>query len=121
MLELGPRELVTLGTVLAGLAATWGVLKATIRSIVQQLDVVRTNLTEIFTRIDKVEARQAVAISSIDTMANDILSPQILKERSERDGAVEVSLKNLEIEIERLYRMHNGHHPDTTKSKEEEE
>ena len=120
MLELGPRELVTLGTVLAGLAATWGVLKATIRSIVQQLDVVRTNLTEIFTRIDKVEARQAVAISSIDTMANDILSPQILKERSERDGAVEVRLKNLEIEIDRLYRMHNGHHPETTKPKEEE-
>jgi len=54
-------------------------------------------------------------------MANDILSPQILKERSERDGAVEVRLKNLEIEIDRLYRMHNGHHPETTKSKEEEE
>ena len=33
MLELGPRELLTFGIVLAGVATTWGVLKATIRSI----------------------------------------------------------------------------------------
>ncbi len=33
MLELGPRELLTLGTVLAGIATTWGVLKTTIRSM----------------------------------------------------------------------------------------
>ena len=58
---------------------------------------------------------------SRDFFRSGILSPQILKERSERDGAVEVRLKNLEIEIDRLYRMHNGHHPETTKSKEEEE
>ena len=38
MLELGPRELVTLGTVLAGLAATWGVLKTTLRGMVADLD-----------------------------------------------------------------------------------
>jgi len=38
MLELGPRELVTLATVLTGLAATWGVLKTTIRGIVSQLE-----------------------------------------------------------------------------------
>ena len=30
MLELGPRELLTLGTVLTGLAATYGVIKTTI-------------------------------------------------------------------------------------------
>ena len=41
MLELGPRELLTLGTVLAGLAATWGVLKATIKSIVGQVDDIK--------------------------------------------------------------------------------
>jgi archaellum component FlaC len=111
MLELGPRELLTFGIVLAGIATTWGVLKATIRSIIKQLDDVKSNLTELFTRIDKVEARQAVAISSIDTMANDILSPQILKERSERDGAIEMRLASIERDLNRFHQMHNGTHP----------
>ena len=111
MLELGPRELLTCGIVLAGVATTWGVLKATIRSIIKQLDGTKENLTEIFTRIDKVEARQAVALSSIDVMAKDILSPQILKERSERDGAIEIRLAAIEKDLDRFYRMHNGTHP----------
>ena len=120
MLELGPRELLTFGIVLAGVATTWGVLKATIRSIINQLDSMKQNVTEIFTRIDKVEARQAVALSSIDGLAKDILSPQILKERSERDGAIEMRLAAIEKDLDRFYRMHNGTHPPTVKEKEEE-
>ena len=111
MLELGPRELVTLGTVLAGLAATWGVLKATIRSIVQQLDEAKIDLAKLNTRLDKVEARQAVALSAIDTMSKDILSPQILKQQSERDGAMMTRVDALEKSVNRLYIMHNGSHP----------
>ena len=110
MLELGPRELLTFGIVLAGGATTWGGLKATIRSIINQFDGMKENLTEIFTRIDKVEARQAVALSSIDVMAKDILSPQILKGRSERDGATEMRLAAMEKDLERFYKMHNGTH-----------
>tara|TARA_R100000353_G_scaffold66358_1_gene51572 strand:+ start:620 stop:976 length:357 start_codon:yes stop_codon:yes gene_type:complete len=113
MLELGPRELVTLGTVLAGLAATWGVLKTTIRGMIDKLDEAKTDLAELNTRLDKVEARQAVALSSIDTMSKDILSPQILKDRSERDGAVDMRIRSLEVQIDRLYKMHNGTHPPT--------
>ena len=76
MLELGPRELLTFGIVLAGVATTWGVLKATIRSIINHLDGMKENLTDIFTRIDKVEARQAVALSSIDVMARTYSLPR---------------------------------------------
>ena len=111
MLELGPRELLTFGIVLAGIATTWGGLKATIRSIIKQLDGTKENLTEIFTRIDKGEARQAVALSSIDVMAKDILSPQILKTRSERDGATEMRLTSIEKDLDRFHQMHNGTHP----------
>jgi|TARA_R110002012_G_scaffold245854_1_gene420863 hypothetical protein len=111
MLELGPRELVTLGTVLAGLAATWGVLKTTIRGMVTDLDEYKQELNDITTRLDKAEAKMAVAISSIDVMANDILSPQILKKQSERDGAVEQRLCSLEKNIDKFNSMHNGSHP----------
>jgi uncharacterized protein (DUF3084 family) len=71
MLELGPRELVTLGTVLAGLAATWGVLKTTIRGMVTDLDEYKQELNDIATRLDKAEAKMAVAISSIDIVSSD--------------------------------------------------
>ena len=111
MLELGPRELVTLGTVLAGLAATWGVLKTTIRGMVTDLDEYKQELNDIATRLDKAEAKMAVAISSIDIMSNDILSPQILKNQSERDGAVEERLRSLEKNIDKFNSMHNGSHP----------
>ena len=111
MLELGPRELVTLGTVLAGLAATWGVLKTTIRGMVTDLDEYKQELNDIATRLDKAEAKMAVAISSIDIMSNDILSPQILKKQSERDGAVEERLRSLEKNIDKFNNMHNGSHP----------
>ena len=111
MLELGPRELVTLGTVLAGLAATWGVLKTTIRGMVTDLDEYKQQLNDLNTRLDKVEAKMAVAISSIDIMSNDILSPQILKNQSERDGAVEERLRSLEKNIDKFSNMHNGSHP----------
>ena len=107
MLELGPRELVTLGTVLAGLAATYGVLKTTIRGMIAQMEEMKSEVNKLNTRLDKVEAKQAVAISSIDTMSNDILSPQILKEQSERDGAIATRLKDLERDVDRLYHMHN--------------
>ena len=59
----------------------------------------------------KVEAVQAVATSSIDTMAKDILSPQILKERSERDGRIEQRLDSIERELDNFHKMHNGSHP----------
>ena len=111
MLELGPRELLTFGIVLTGIATTWGVLKATIKSITATLDEVRLDLASLNQRLDKVEARQAVALSAIDTMSKDILSPQILKERSERDGAVSQRLSSIERELDNIHKMHNGTHP----------
>ena len=113
MLELGPRELVTLGTVLAGLAATYGVLKTTIRGMIAQMEEMKSEVNKLNTRLDKVEAKQAVAIAAIDTMSKDILSPQILKQQSERDGKVAQRLDSIERELDNIHRMHNGSHPPT--------
>ena len=111
MLELGPRELLTFGIVLAGIATTWGVLKATIRSILTQLKETKDDVADMQTRLDRIEAKQAVALSSIDVMAKDILSPQILKERSERDGAIIQRLDSIERELDNVHKMHNSIHP----------
>ena len=113
MLELGPRELLTLGTVLAGLAATWGVLKATIKSIVGQLNDIKSDVTKIYQQVDNQEANQAVLQNSIKIISQDILSPQILKAQSERDGRNEERIKILEARMNRMVSMHNGIHPQT--------
>jgi polyribonucleotide nucleotidyltransferase len=115
MLELGPRELLTLGTVLAGLAATWGVLKATIKSIVGQVDDIKSDVTKIYQQVDNQEATQAVLQNSIKIISQDILSPQILKTQSERDGRNEERIRMLEERMNRMVSMHNGKHPPTTK------
>ena len=115
MLELGPRELLTLGTVLAGLAATWGVLKATIKSIVGQVDDIKSDVTKIYQQVDNQEATQAVLQNSIKIISQDILSPQILKTQSERDGRNEERIRMLEERMNRIVSMHNGKHPPTTK------
>ena len=112
-MELGPRELITFGIVLAGIATTWGVLKATIKSITSTQNDVKEDLAALNQRMDKVEARQAVALSAIDTMSKDILSPQILKERSERDGAITERLNSLERMMDKQIHLHNGRHPST--------
>ena len=108
MLELGPRELLTLGTVLAGLAATWGVLKATIKSIVGQLNDIKSDVTKIYQQVDNQEANQAVIQNSIKIISQDILSPQILKAQSERDGRTEERIRILEERMNRIVSMHNG-------------
>ena len=118
MLELGPRELLTLGTVLAGLAATWGVLKATIKSIVGQVDDIKDDVTKIYQQVDNQEAKQAVIQNSINIISKDILSPQILKKQSERDGKIDTKIDNIEMQIDRLYKMHNGKHPPVERTEE---
>jgi hypothetical protein len=115
MLELGPRELLTLGTVLAGLAATWGVLKATIKSIVGQVDDIKGDVAKIYQQVDNQEATQAVLQNSIKIISQDILSPQILKAQSERDGRNEERIRMLEERMNRIVSMHNGKHPPTMK------
>ena len=117
MLELGPRELLTFGIVLAGIATTWGVLKTTVRSILTQLKETKDDVADMQTRLDRIEAKQAVALSSIDVMAKDILSPQILKERSERDGAMVQRLDSIERELDNIHKMHNSTHPPIRTSK----
>ena len=114
MLELGPRELLTFGTVLAGLAATWGVLKATIKSIVGQVDDIKGDVAKIYQQVDNQEANQAVIQNSIKIISQDILSPQILKAQSERDGRNDERLRMLEERMNRVVSMHNGEHPPTT-------
>ena len=56
--------------------------------------------------------------NSINIISKDILSPQILKKQSERDGKIDTRIDNIETQIDRLYKMHNGKHPPVERTEE---
>jgi hypothetical protein len=62
-----------------------------------------------------MESNQAVIQNRLDIIGKDVLSPQILKKQSERDGAIDVRLNNIEIDLDRFHKMHNGRHPPVEK------
>ena len=52
-------------------------LKTKVSSILKELEELKKDGHKVDTRLDKIEAKQAVALSAIDTMSKDILSTQI--------------------------------------------
>ena len=79
----------------------------------QMLEYIKDDVTKIYQQVDNQEATQAVLQNSIKIISQDILSPQILKAQSERDGMNEARIRILEERMNRLVSMHNGIHPPT--------
>ena len=78
-----------------------------------QVSDIKGDITKIYQQVDNQEATQAVIKNSIKVISEEILSPQILKSQSERDGRTEERLKILEERMNRMVSMHNGTHPPT--------
>ena len=58
-MELGAKELMTIGTVLCGLAATWGMVKGQIGRLMDDLGSVKKELEGVQSRLDSTEASEA--------------------------------------------------------------
>jgi len=110
MVELGTRELLTFGTVLAGLASGWAMIKSQLAQQRTQLTKLSKLLQNIELRMDKVESDKNVVQNQLGTITA-ILAPANLKKMSERDGAIEERLKSLERETAAQRSMHNDKHP----------
>ena len=109
-MELGTRELLTFGTVLAGLASGWAMIKSQLSQQKTLLSQLSKLLQGIELRIDKVESDKNVVLNQLGTITA-ILAPANLKKMSERDGAIEERLKSLERETAAQRSMHNDTHP----------
>ena len=105
-MEFGARELLTFATVLVGLASGWAMIKSQLAQAQRTITKVSKALQSIELRMDTVEAGEAVQRNQLGTITS-ILAPGNLKKESERDGAIEERLKNLE----KLLTMHNSKHP----------
>jgi uncharacterized coiled-coil protein SlyX len=108
--ELGTRELLTFGTVLAGLASGWAMIKTQLAHAQKTITKLSKLLQNIELRMDKVESDKNVVQNQLGTITA-ILAPANLKKMSERDGAIEERLKSLERETAAQRSMHNDQHP----------
>ena len=108
-MELGAREMMTIGTVLAGAAATWGVVKSQLARARDDLDEVQKELAQINQRLDIVESTEAVQNNKLDVHAT-INSVASLDKRARFEATTESRLTTLEAESGRMHSMHNTVH-----------
>jgi predicted RNase H-like nuclease (RuvC/YqgF family) len=116
-MELGVRELLTIATVVSGIAATWGLVKSQLGRALNDLSSLTKEIQTLETKVEDYIANQEVLESRMDVIS-DILSPDNLERRareiekiSENLSAAKELYKLLYDEVEKIKLMHNGKHP----------
>ncbi len=104
------RELLTIGTVLAGLAGTWAVIKSTVARIQEDLKGINEEIQTLNIRLDQTESGDAVMKHQIGVIGG-ILSPSILESRAREAEASQHRLNALRRDVDKLISIHNGIHP----------
>ena len=108
-MEFGARELLTFGTVLAGLAGTWAVIKSTVSRIQEDLKLVVKEIASLNVRLDATESGDAVMKHQVSVLGS-MLSPD-QKERAAREvEALHHRVNSLRRDCDTLMNMHNGKH-----------
>lgn len=72
----------------------------------------KQNIQEIYNKLDKVEAGDAVKSSQIKVLAH-ILSPDNLERRNRELGRLITEIEDVKVRVTSVERMHNGKHPST--------
>ena len=108
-MELGPRELMTLVTVLSGLAATWGMVRTQLGRAREDLNAITKELAQLNQRLDIVESTEAVQNNKLDVHAT-INSVASLDKRARFEAETIARLAQLEAETGRMHTMHNTVH-----------
>lgn len=109
-MELGAKELMTIGTVLAGLAATWGMVKGQIGRLMEDLKSVKNELTEIQSRLDNTEASGAVMTHQLGVLGG-MLSPDHQEAKAREVEGLTHRANALRRDVDVLMKTHNGRHP----------
>tara|TARA_R100000808_G_scaffold13511_2_gene32721 strand:- start:2832 stop:3176 length:345 start_codon:yes stop_codon:yes gene_type:complete len=113
MIESGDSKiLLQIGGLAAAIATAWGVTKATIKGILEQQQKDSAELASLNSRMDAVEATEAVQNKQLSTHA-EISSVSNLDKRSRFEAATESRLRNLEKLADANLKLHNGEHPKT--------
>ena len=116
-MELGVRELLTIATVIGGIAATWGLVRSQLGRAVQDLLKVTQEIQNLESKTENYIASQEVLESRVKVIT-DILSPNNLEKRSRELEYLAGRVEKLDdlfkyaiSEVDKLKSMHNGKHP----------
>ena len=108
-MELGARELLTFGTVLSGLFATWGVVKTKLGQCLTEIAELKAELQHAIHRADREAASQSVIEAKGHVLAG-ILSPANLAIQNRQIATVIAVVDSLKDEVKALRALHNGTH-----------
>ena len=111
-MELGARELMTIGSVLCGLAATWGMLKSQLARGQEDIQRIQNELESLNARLDTAESN-SVLFDHLIKILGVILSPHDLRDQHKLMANIEARLSVAEERIHSNAQMHNGIHPAT--------
>ena len=109
-MELGLRELITIGTVVITIASSFVMVKAKTEKLAEELVRIAKELSDIHSRIDSVEAQLGV-LKHQSNIIGGILSPTNLKNNHQEIASLKEITKNNTRDIDYLKNMHNGKHP----------
>jgi|TARA_R110000822_G_scaffold229230_4_gene361515 predicted nucleic acid-binding Zn-ribbon protein len=109
-MEFGARELLTFGTVLAGLAGTWAVIKSTVARIQEDLKGVLKEIASLNTRLDATESGDAVMKHQVSVLGS-MLSPDHQETKAREVEALNHRVTALRRDTDTLMHTHNGSHP----------
>ena len=113
-MELGARELLTIGTVLCGLGGTWAVIKSTVARIQEDLKGIQEEIQTLNVRLDKTESGDAVMKHQISVIGG-ILSPNNLESTAREAEALTNRMNACRRDVDTLMHIHNGIHPPVEK------
>ena len=109
-MELGARELMTIGTVLCGLAATWGMVKGQIGRLMDDLMKANKELEVIQARLDSSEAGEEVMKHQLGVLGS-MLSPDHQEAKARETEALHHRVNALRRDCDTLmHTMENTHH-----------
>jgi len=111
-MELGARELMTIGTVLCGLAATWGMVRQQLTRVAEDIHRIQTELESLNARLDTAESNSVLFEHQLKILGG-ILSPHDLRDQHKLMANIEARLSVAEERIRANSVMHNGIHPAT--------
>ena len=112
--ESSLRILLTLGGMIASVAAAFAVVRQSVKTLTETLADVEVRLRRLDSKIDRLETEFSTVGQRLNILAQ-MSSPDSLERRHRELGDLIARVVFMEKNISSIQSMHNGSHPDTSK------
>ncbi len=112
--ESSLRILLTLGGMIASVAAAFAVVRQSVKALTEALADVEVRLRRLDSKIDKLETKSGTVEQRLNILAT-MSSPDALERRNRELGGILARTEVLERDSAANKAMHNGSHPVTAK------